>query len=256
MLLVADIGNTSTVLGLRSEDGSIVRRWRIRSETDRTPDELGVVLKILLHGAENDIEAGCIASVVPPLTRVFAEAAGQHLGVRIDEFAFRPEFGIRLDVDEPERVGPDRVANTLAAHLEHPGPAIVVDFGTATNFDVVSADGAFLGGIIAPGLESGFEGFALRTALLPRIAPAFPDTFIGRTTVANMQIGVYRGATAMVDGLVNAIRAEWKSDARVIATGGLSRIVAGECRTVEVIDPDLTLKGIGWGYARLHPRTA
>lgn len=256
MLLVADIGNSSTVLGLRSDDGSIVRRWRIRSETDRTPDELGVVLRILLHGAETDIEAGCIASVVPPLTGVFAEAARHHLGIGVEEFGFRPELGIRLDVEEPERVGPDRVANTLAAHLEHPGPAIVVDFGTATNFDVVSAEGAFLGGIIAPGLESGFERFALRTALLPRIAPAFPDTFIGRTTVANMQIGVYRGATAMVDGLVDAIRAEWRSDARVIATGGLSRVVAAQCRSVQVVDPDLTLKGIGWGHDRLHPRTA
>ncbi|MGH7571575.1 MAG: type III pantothenate kinase [Gemmatimonadota bacterium] len=255
MLLVADIGNSSTVLGLRSDDGSIARRWRIRSEADRTPDELGVVLRILLHGAEADLEAGCIASVVPPLTGVFADAARLHLGVTVAEFGYHPELGIRLDVDEPERVGPDRVANTLAAHLEHPGPAIVVDFGTATNFDVVSAEGAFLGGIIAPGLESGFEHFAARTALLPRIAPGFPETFIGRTTVANMQIGVYRGATAMVDGLVEAIRTEWKADPRVIATGGLSRLVAPHCRSIEIVDPDLTLKGIGWGYDRLHPRT-
>ncbi|MGH7562914.1 MAG: type III pantothenate kinase [Gemmatimonadota bacterium] len=255
MLLVADIGNSSTVLGLRSEDGSIARRWRIRSEADRTPDELGVVLRILLDGAEADLEGGCIASVVPPLTGVFADAARLHLGVAVEEFSYHPELGISLDVDEPERVGPDRVANTLAAHLEHPGPAIVVDFGTATNFDVVSAEGAFLGGIIAPGLESGFEHFAARTALLPRIAPGFPETFIGRTTVANMQIGVYRGATAMVDGLVDAIRAEWKADARVIATGGLSRMVAPHCRSIEIVDPDLTLKGIGWGHDRLHPRT-
>ncbi|MGH7558675.1 MAG: type III pantothenate kinase [Gemmatimonadota bacterium] len=255
MLLVADIGNSSTVLGLRSDDGSIARRWRIRSQADRTPDELGVVLRILLHGAEADLEGGFIASVVPPLTGIFAEAARLHLGVAVKEFGYHPDLGIRLDVEEPGQVGPDRVANTLAAHLEHPGPAIVVDFGTATNFDVVSAEGAFLGGIIAPGLESGFERFAARTALLPRIAPGFPDTFIGRTTVANMQIGVYKGATAMVDGLVEAIRAEWNPDARVVATGGLSRMVAPQCRTIDVVDPDLTLKGIGWGHDRLHPRT-
>ena len=256
MLLVADIGNSSTVLGLRADDGTIARRWRIKSETERTPDELGVILRILLDGAPSDLGEGYIASVVPPLTGIFIEAARRHLGIGVGEFGYRPELGIRLDVEEPDRVGPDRVANTLAAHLEHHGAAIVIDFGTATNFDVVSPDGAFLGGIIAPGLESGFERFAARTALLPRIAPAFPDTFIGRTTVANMQIGVYRGITAMVDGLVGAIRAEWRSDARVIATGGLSRMVAPHCRSVEVVDPDLTLKGIGWGYDRLHPRTA
>lgn len=253
---MVDIGNSSTVMGIRSDDGTIARRWRVRSDADRTPDELGVVLRALLDGALAGVRSGCVASVVPPLTGVFVEAARDYLGIAVEEFLFGPELGIRLEVDEPARVGPDRVANTLAAHLEHPGPAIVVDFGTATNFDVVSPEGAFLGGIIAPGLESGFERFALRTALLPRIAPAFPGTFIGKDTVANMQIGVYRGATAMVDGLVEAIRDEWREDARVIATGGLSRMVAPHCRSVDVVDPDLTLKGVGWGYDRQHPRTA
>jgi type III pantothenate kinase len=256
VLLVVDIGNSSTVMGIRSDGGSIARRWRLRSDADRTPDELGVVLRALLDGAPSGIRFGCVASVVPPLTGVFVEAARDHLGIEIEEFRYGPELGIRLEVDEPGRVGPDRIANTLAAHLEHPGPAIVVDFGTATNFDVVSAEGAFLGGIIAPGLESGFERFAARTALLPRIAPAFPGTFIGKDTVANMQIGVYRGATAMVDGLVESLRGEWRKDARVIATGGFSRMVAPHCRTVDVVDPDLTLKGVGWAYDRRHPRTA
>jgi type III pantothenate kinase len=256
VLLVVDIGNSSTVMGVRADDGSIAQRWRIRSDAERTPDELGVVLSALLDGAPAGVRHGCLASVVPPLTGVFIEAARDRLGIAVEEFRFGPELGIRLDVEEPGRVGPDRVANTLAAHLEHPGPAIVVDFGTATNFDVVSPEGAFLGGIIAPGLESGFERFAARTALLPRIAPAFPGTFIGRDTVANMQIGVYRGATAMVDGLVEGLREEWRRDARVIATGGLSPMVAPHCLTVDVVDPDLTLKGIGWGYERRHPRTA
>lgn len=257
MLLVADIGNSTTTLGLRAADGRIAHRWRIRSEARRTPDELGVLLRALLRTADGaPVEAGCVASVVPPLTGVLADAAAQHLGITLQEFRWSPELGIRLDVDEPTQVGADRVANTLAAHLAYPGPAIVVDFGTATNFDVVAADGAFLGGIIAPGLESGFEAFAARTALLPRVAAAFPESAIGRTTVANLQIGVYGGAVAMVDGLVTRIREEWEGSARVIATGGLSRAFAARCRTVDEVDPDLTLKGVAWGYDRVRPARA
>ncbi|HUP00364.1 MAG TPA: type III pantothenate kinase [Gemmatimonadota bacterium] len=263
MLLVADIGNSSTVLGLWASDGRIVRRWRVRTDGRWTPDEAGVLLQSLLAGATLESRAsppvslsgGCFASVVPPVTGTLVEAARRYLGIAVRPFRYAAELGIRLEVDEPGQVGADRVANTLAAHLAYPGPAIVVDFGTATNFDVVSADGAFLGGIIAPGLESGFELFAGRTALLPRVAPDFPASFIGRTTVTSLQIGVYRGATVMVDGLVAALRAEWDPGARVIATGGLAPLLAPHCRTVEILDPDLTLKGVGWGHDRLYPRT-
>lgn len=257
MLLVADIGNSSTALGLWA-DGKIVARWRIRSESRRTPDELGVLLGALIDGAGSGSmrpTAGCVASVVPPLTGTFAAAAGRYLGIPVHEFRHSDRLAIRLDVDEPLQVGADRVANTLAASTEYPGPVIVVDFGTATNFDVVDESGAFIGGIIAPGLESAFEAFAGKTALLPRIAPAFPRSVIGRTTVENLQVGVYRGATAMVDGLVRAIRDEWEAAARVIATGGLATTVGPHCTTVDVVDPDLTLKGVGRGYDRLFPRT-
>jgi type III pantothenate kinase len=259
MLLVADIGNSSTVLGIRESGGAIVRRWRIGSDRHRTPDEVGALLRALLSaadGAEDAPTAACLASVVPPLTAILAEAIEKHLGIEAHEFRYAPELGIRLDVDEPAQVGPDRVANTLGVHLGYLGPAIVVDFGTATNFDVVSADGAFLGGIIAPGIESGFETFTAATALLPRIARSHPQSFIGKTTVANVQIGVYGGAVAMVDGLISRIRDEWDATAQVIATGGLSSVVGPDCRSVDVIDADLTLKGIGWGYERLLPATA
>jgi type III pantothenate kinase len=258
VLLVADIGNSSTALGLWAEGSRIVHRWRVRSEPRRTPDETGILLRALLESVPDvpmELAGACFASVVPPLTGTLIEAVRRYLRVPVHEFRFTPELGIRLEVDEPEQVGADRVANTLGAHLAYPGPAIVVDFGTATNFDVISRDGAFLGGIIAPGLESGFEAFASRTALLPRVAVAFPESVIGKTTVANLQIGVYRGVTAMIDGLVESIRAEWLADARVIATGGLAPLVAPHCRTVGVVDPDLTLKGVGWGHDRLFPRT-
>lgn len=255
MLLVADIGNTSVVLGLRESDGTILRRWRVSTDRERTSDEVGVVLRSLLRDGPA-VEAACIASVVPPLTATFQDAVEAYLGVPAREFVFAPELGIQLDVDEPTAVGPDRVANTLGAHLAYPGASIVVDFGTATNFDIITAEGAFVGGIISPGIESGFETFTRRTALLPRTARALPESFIGKNTVENVQIGVYGGAVAMVDGLVARIREEWNAEARVVATGGLSGVVGPHCRAIDAIDPDLTLKGIGWGHDRLFPAVA
>jgi type III pantothenate kinase len=258
MLLVADIGNTETVLGARGSGGDIERRWRIRTDPGRTPDEIGVLLRQLVEASPDvsPLKALIAASVVPHFTPVLAEAAERHLGIALEEFRWSPKLGIRLAVDEPDRVGPDRVANALGVHLAYPGPAIVVDFGTATTFDVVSADGAFLGGAIAPGIEAAAASLFSRTALLPRIALGFPESAIGRTTVENLQIGVYHGATHMVDGLIGRIRSEWEPDARVVATGGLAARLASRCACVDVVDPDLTLKGIGWGHDRLHPASA
>jgi type III pantothenate kinase len=258
MLLVADIGNTETVLGLRTSGGTIERRWRIRSDPARTPDELGMVLRGLIATLPESprIEALVVASVVPPFTSVLVQAGERHLGVGVEEFRWSPSLGIRLAVDEPARVGADRIANALGAHLAYPGPAIVIDFGTATTFDVVDGDGAFLGGAIAAGVEAAAASLFSRTALLPRIALGFPESAIGRTTVENLQIGLYHGATLLVDGLVTRIRGEWEPGARVIATGGLAGSIAPRCETVDVVDPDLTLKGIGWGYDRLHPTEA
>lgn len=256
---MADIGNTETILGLRAIDGSMVRRWRVHTDARRTPDEIGLLLKGLLESALGEtprLEACCFASVVPPMTGAMIEGANRWLGAPAHEFRWAPELGIALEVREPDKVGPDRVANTLAAHLGYPGPAIVVDLGTATNFDVVSAEGAFLGGLIAPGIETGAATLTGKTALLPRIAPGFPRSLIGKTTVEHMQIGVYHGACAMIDGLVARIRAEWEPEARVVATGGLASLVAGRCAAIDVVDLDLTLKGIGWGHDRLHPREA
>lgn len=259
MLLIADIGNTETVLGARDQGGRIQRRWRIQSEPARTPDEVGVLLRHLvdaLPGGSSNLDAFSAASVVPAFTRVLAEAAENHLGLALQEFRWAPELGVRLDVEEPERVGADRVANALGAHLAYPGPAIVVDFGTATTLDVIAADGAFLGGIIAPGIETAAGGLAARTALLPQVAVGFPDAAFGRSTVESMQIGLYQGAALMVDGLVERIRSAWEKDARVIATGGFAEAIAPRCATVDGVDANLTLKGIAWGYDRLHPAEA
>ncbi|HET9333630.1 MAG TPA: type III pantothenate kinase [Gemmatimonadota bacterium] len=256
MLLLADIGNSETLLGVRNARGEIERRWRTRSDPRSTPDEIGVLLRQWLEalpGGASSLEAFCAASVVPNYTHVLAEAAERHLGIGLREFRWSPELGIGLEVDEPERVGADRVANALGAHLAYPGPAIVVDFGTATTFDVVSATGNFLGGAIAAGIEVAAASLFGRTALLPRIALGFPDSAIGKSTVQNLQIGLYHGATLLVDGLVERIRLEWEPKARVIATGGLAQRIAPHCASVNVVDPDLTLKGVGWGHDRLHP---
>lgn len=259
MLLVADIGNTETSLGVRDSGGTILRRWRMRTDPGRTPDEIGVLVRVLLEAlpdGASSLEGLCAASVVPPFTDVLAEAAQRHLGIVLREFRWSPALGIRLDVDEPDRVGADRVANALGAHLAYPGAAIVVDFGTATTFDVVADDGAFLGGAIAPGVEAAAASLFARTALLPRISFGFPDSVIGRSTVESLQIGLYHGTTLFVDGLVERIRSEWEPGARVVATGGLAARLAERCASVDIVDPDLTLKGIGWGHDRLHPATA
>lgn len=258
MLLLADIGNSETVIGVRGADGAIARRWRLRTDSRSTPDEIGVLLRHWIDALPSPValDAFCAASVVPNFTHVLAEAAESHLGIGLREFRWSPALGIALRVDEPERVGADRIANALGAHLAHPGAAIVVDFGTATTFDVVSAEGEFLGGAIAAGIEAAAASLFGRTALLPRIAVGFPSTMIGRTTVENLQIGLYHGATLLVDGLVERIRAEWEPGARVIATGGLAASVAPRCASVDIVDPDLTLKGIGWGHDRIHPLEA
>ena len=258
MLLVGDIGNSETILGLRAGDGSIARRWRVHTDARRTADELGILLRSLLDASPaQEIPTGCLfASVVPPVTLALVEGARRYLGVDAHELRWSDRLGIALDVDEPGQVGTDRIANTLAVHHAYPGPAIVVDLGTATNFDVVSAEGTFLGGLIAPGIETGAATLTARTALLPRIAPGFPDSLIGRTTVEHMQIGIYHGACAMIDGLIAGIREEWETDARVVATGGHAERIAGRCASIDVVDPDLTLKGVGWAYERLHPSRA
>lgn len=256
MLLVADIGNSETILGLRADDGSVARRWRLHTDARRTPDEIGILLRALLATAPEGAAApdgASLASVVPPVTDAIVEGIRRYLGIEPHVLRWSPRLGIRLDVDEPGQVGPDRIANTLAAHLGYPGPAIVVDLGTATNFDVVDAEGTFLGGAIAPGIETGAATLTARTALLPRIARHVPESTIGRTTVEHMQIGVYLGACAMIDGLVARIRREWEPDARVIATGGHAEFIAGRCASIDVVDPDLTLKGVGWAHERLHP---
>jgi type III pantothenate kinase len=247
MDLGIDIGNTETTVGLF--DGPVLcTRWRLSSSRRRTPDEVGVLLRQLLRdiGVEPaDIGRVTYATVMPAAALVMAAACRSALRVEAVGIDANTPLPIRLDVDEPLGVGPDRIVNAAAAHLFHGGNTIVVDLGTATTYDCVTGDGVFIGGAIAPGVRTGADHLFERTARLPRVAVTRPDRVIGRRTEACLRSGIFYGAVDAIDGMIRRIREEWgRGDAGVIATGGLATLVAPACRTVRAIEPNLTLHGI------------
>jgi type III pantothenate kinase len=260
MLLVIDIGNTNITLGM-VEGGALVATRRAGTPRTTTTDELELLLADLLglDGRSLDAVTGiAVASVVPALTTMTERVAARHgIGVLVAAAGTVP---LAIRVDRPGEVGPDRLVNALAAQRLYGAPAVVVDFGTATTFDCVGADGAYVGGAIAPGLELGLEALAARTAKLPRIELRTPDRAIGRDTVSAMQSGSIFGYQALATGLLARIRAELAELAGVapeavhtILTGGLSAAPwARAIEGVDVIDPDLTLRGL----AILHAEVA
>jgi type III pantothenate kinase len=246
MLLVVDCGNTNVVFAVHDET-AWRGIWRIRTEAQRTSDEYGVWLLTLIEHAglqRDEISAAVIGTVVP--------AALYHLRrLCRDWFNIEPlvarsnlDWGFEIRVTNPAEVGADRLLNTLAAHQRFGGPLIIVDFGTATTFDVVDKDGAYLGGVICPGINLSLEALHQAAAQLPRIGIARPQAVIGRQTVPAMQSGVYWGYVAMVEGLVARIRAEYGGPMKVVATGGLAPLLAEGTMTIERIEPDLTLDGL------------
>ncbi len=246
MILAFDIGNTETVLGIFEGD-ALRRHWRLSTHPERTVDEYGILLRSILREGGDDpaaVRGAAICSVVPPLTPALAEACVRHLDcepVIVDATSPLP---IRLDVDEPLSVGADRVANTLAAARLYARDTIVVDLGTATTFDCITADATFLGGIISPGVHTGAETLTRRTAKLPRVNLAPPPTVIGRRTDTALQSGIFWGAVDAIDGIVRRIRAEWTSDTLIVATGGLAALLAPHSATIEKVEPHLTLHGL------------
>lgn len=259
MSLVLDIGNTETVVGLfRGED--LLAHWRLASDPRRTPDEMGLLLRrCLAEDGFNPAEVGPITfgSVVPSLSGVLREACERYLHAPAVAIDARTPLPIRLDVDEPLTVGADRIVNTLAASRAYQADSIVVDLGTATTYDCVTADGVFIGGIIAPGGRTGAERLTERTAKLPRVELAEPVSVIGKRTEACLQSGIFYGAVDAVDGMVRRIREEWKRpDALVVATGGLATLIGPHCGTVQVIEPFLTLHGLRLAREHLDRREA
>lgn len=245
-LLVADVGNTHVCYGLF--DGSVLRRnWRIRTVPDITEDELEISVRALLAAAGMAPEAAAgfaVASVVPALTATF-----DRVGVRL--FGKRPlsvgpgiKTGIAIRLDDPREVGADRIVNAVAAYEKTRSGCIVVDLGTATTFDCVAPDGAYLGGAIAPGVTTAAEALFTRTARLPRVEIRRPHNVVGRNTVHSMQSGLFFGYVALVDGMVARLGAELGFPLRVIATGGLAPIIAAESSTIDEVDEHLTLVGL------------
>ena len=247
--LVADVGNTDTVLALAGLEGREVHaHWRIGTVPQRTEDELLVLLRALLATCRRDVgpvRRAVIGSVVPACDRALRRALGEIAEGPVLQLTGESALPIRIDVEVPGAVGADRVANALSAWDRYGRDAIAVDFGTATTFDCVTAAGVFLGGVIAPGLRAGAEWLADRTAKLPRVELAPPAEVIGRSTEACMRSGVFHSAIGAVDTILERIRDDWKSnEALVVATGGLAPLVGPLVSRVDRVKPLFTVEGL------------
>ena len=252
MLLVVDVGNTHTVLGLY-EGERLVHDFRIETSKGRTSDEYHVMLLNLLALAgidRSDIRASILASVVPSFNDVFIESIDRAFDHEIMVVGPGIKTGMPVLYENPREVGADRIVNAVAAYERVEGAAIVVDFGTATTFDCISAKGEYLGGAISPGMQISANALFARAARLPRSEIARPPRAIGRNTVHSMQAGIVFGYVGLVDGLVRRLAAEMKSEVSVIATGGLARLIEPDSETIEEVDEYLTLEGLRLIYHR------
>lgn len=256
MLIVFDVGNSETTIG--AFDGDALRAiWRITTDVPRTDDEYAVLLRALLSGSSLDpsvVSAAAIGSVVPRVTHPLAEACRRGLGAtRVTIIDGSSPLPIRLQVDEPMSVGADRLINTLAASRLFGRDAIVVDLGTATTFDCITADGVFLGGVIAPGVRVMLETLVRRTSKLPATELVLPKQVIGKRTEECIRAGVMYGAADAIDGMVRRIKAEWPGtqEPLVIATGGLAETFKPLCSEIDRLEPELTLQGLRLAHEHL-----
>lgn len=252
LLLCIDVGNTQTVLGTFL-GWDITERWRIRSDRDRTADEYGHLIKDLLRGSgcESDSLTGIVVScVVPPARQALIEMS--QTGFNLEPLVIGPgiKTGMPILYDNPKEVGADRIANTVAAYERYRKPLIVIDFGTAITFDVVSAQGEYVGGVIFPGIQISLDALFLKASKLPRVELEMPKNVIGKNTISSIQSGIIHGYTCLVDSLVEKIIGEMNERPHVVATGGLSSVLVGESRSIQEFLPDLTLEGLRILYER------
>ncbi len=255
MILTIDIGNTNVVLGLFNEE-QLIESWRLNTASTRTIDECWVAVKLLSQDAGRDlleIDGVVIGSVVPKETFVFKKMCDHYLNITPFEINGLLDLGIKLDVSAPTEVGADRIANVYAVGKLYNKPAIVVDFGTATTYDVIDEDGNFIGGAIAPGIETSAQHLFQKAALLHRIDFEIPDSAIGKDTRTNLESGILFGAADQVDGMIKRIKAEkgW-DNIPIIITGGLGKVIGGIAKTDITFDDDLTLKGLFHLYKDLN----
>mgnify|MGYP000046799855 FL=1 len=246
MLLTVDVGNTNTVLGIFDKD-KLIKSWRVKTDPRTTADELWLQYSALISGYT--LTGLAICSTVPATLRELRTMINSYFSdIAITIVEPGTKTGVQLLVDNPKEIGADRIVNTLAAHTLYGGPAIVVDFGTSTNLDVVSPKGEFLGGALAPGIEISVDALAARAAQLRKVELVRPKSVIGKNTVEALQSGTIFGFAGQVDGLVDRITAELAKDyddaPTVIATGGLAPLIIGVSQTIDEHEPDLTLIGL------------
>ncbi len=254
MLLAIDIGNTNAVIGI-FEGESLVASWRLATDRARMADEWWAIFSTLaasdhvdLHGFDGAI----LSSVVPRLTPAFTDMLSGRLNREPVILNSTLDFGIQIKIDSPSEVGADRLANTVAAFARHGGPTVVVDFGTGTNFDVISAEGDYIGGAIAPGVALALEALTSRAARLSAVELAVPDHAIGRNTFESVQSGTVLGYIGLIEGLLTRISKELGSKPFVIATGGLGGVIAPHTDAIDVYEPDLTLHGLRIVFERVR----
>lgn len=246
MLLAIDVGNTNIVLGIY-KDSTLTHFWRISTDRQKTADEYGILLKNLFGDAGFTLDLVrdiVVSSVVPPLMPALEEMCRRYFNVEALVVGPGIRTGLDIKYDNPREVGADRIVNAVAAFEKYGGPLVVVDFGTATTFDAISASGEYLGGAIAPGIGISTEALFARAAKLPRIELVKPRAAIAKNTVASMQAGIIYGFAGQVDALVTRIKRELGGYAYVVATGGLAPLIASETETINEVDPWLTLEGL------------
>ena len=255
MLLAVEVGNTNTTFGLFSESGELVASYRLSTERERMPDEWFALLATLMASDRHslrDVDGVIISSVVPSVSTWLMAMTRSRLGIDPIVVSGDLDVGLGLAVDEPKQLGADRIVDCVATYERYGGPAIIVDLGTATTFDVIGADGTYLGGAIAAGVATSLRALASNAAQLFNVELHMPDHVIGRNTADQLRAGLVAGHLAMVEGMIARTRAELGTDAPVVITGGLAPLFAGRSTLFDHFDPDLTLDGLRIIYDRVQ----
>lgn len=250
MLLVFDVGNTYTVIGLFDQD-NLVADWKLQTDYRRTSDEYGILLKGLFNEVEltpQVVKAAIISSVVPTITGIISQIISRYFEVEPLVVGPGVKTGLSIKYENPREIGADRIVNAVAGIRLYGAPLIIVDFGTATTFCAIGNGGEYLGGAIGPGLDISSEALFQHTAKLPRIELIRPKTVVGKNTVHSMQSGLYYGYIGLVEGLIRRIKAEMGEDPQVVATGGLAAMIAKDVPEINGINPNLTLEGLKFIY--------